>query len=94
MPGSTTARGYGHQHQQERARWTPLVQAGGVMCSRQGPKCIGQPIQPGQPFDLGHTDDRTSYTGPECLPCNRGAGGASGAAVLNARRAMTIREWE
>lgn len=90
---STTARGYGATHQAERAKWVPVVAKGGVMCARQGPKCIGRPIQPGQPWDLGHTDDRTGYTGPECVPCNRGAGGANGAAVVHQKRAMTVREW-
>lgn len=90
---STTARGYGAQHQAERKRWEPIVRAGGVMCARQGPKCIGQPLDPDQPWDLGHNDARTAWTGPECVPCNRGAGGTNGAAAANATRAMTIREW-
>lgn len=90
---STTARGYGTSHQRERKRWERRVASGDVMCARQGPKCIGKPISPGQPWDLGHNDDRTAYSGPECVPCNRGAGGANGAKVANQKRAMTIREW-
>ncbi len=91
--GTTTQRGYGTDHQAERQRWAPLVQAGTVTCARQDPGCIGQPLQPGQPWDLGHTDDRTAYTGPECVPCNRSAGGKAGAAASHAHRTMTIREW-
>jgi hypothetical protein len=90
---STSERGYGGNHQTLRAKWEPIVRAGGVMCARQGPKCIGKPLDPDQPWDLGHTDDRTAYTGPECVPCNRGAGGANGARVVNERRQMTVHEW-
>ena len=90
---STSARGYGAQHQRERRKWEPAVAKGDVMCARQGPKCIGKPIQPGQAWDLGHNDDRTQWTGPECVPCNRGAGGANGAAVANAKRQTVTREW-
>lgn len=90
---STSERGYGAAHQRERDRWAPVVAAGGAMCARQGPKCIGKPLAPDQPWDLGHNDDRTAWTGPECIPCNRGAGGANGAAVANEKRAMTIRKW-
>lgn len=85
---TTTERGYGAQHQAERERWRPVVEAGQATCAR-----CGEPIAPDQPWDLGHTDDRTGYSGPECVPCNRGAGGRNGAAVANARRAMTVRDW-
>lgn len=92
--GTTTARGYGAQHQAQRAKWVPIVKAGGVMCARQGPNCTGKPLAPDQPFDMGHDDnDRSKWTGPECIPCNRGAGGHNGALVTNAKHAMTIREW-
>ncbi|MEV1321969.1 hypothetical protein AB0J14_38475 [Micromonospora arborensis] len=78
----TTARGYGHQHQQLREQWRPKVEAGLVDCAR-----CEQPIQPSDPWDLGHNDDRTAYTGPECRTCNRAAGGRHGAAVTNGKRA-------
>lgn len=90
---STTKRGYGTAHQRERKKWEPVVAAGGVMCARQGPKCVGKPIKPGQAWDLGHSDDRSTYTGPECVPCNRGAGGANGAAVANVKRQTVARDW-
>ena len=90
---STTERGYGATHQAERKRWTPVVRAGGVMCARQGPTCTGQPIDPDQAWDLGHNDDRTAYTGPECIPCNRGAGGRNGAAASHVKRQTTVRSW-
>src|SRR5262245_41735947 len=65
---STTARGYGHAHQRMRAEYGRLVLAGRVRCAR-----CGDWIVPGQEWDLGHTDDRRGYTGPEHAVCNRGA---------------------
>lgn len=85
---STTRRGYGAAHQRERARWEPLVKAGGVNCAR-----CQKPIEPDQPFDLGHNDDRTGYNGPEHVACNRGAG-ARNATAARVQRSQTVsREW-
>lgn len=80
-PGGTTARGYGHEHQQLRERWRPKVEAGLVGC----PRCH-KPILQDQPWQLGHTDDRTGYNGPEHRYCNEAAGGRNGAAVTNGQR--------
>lgn len=68
MPGSTTARGYGAKHQAERKRLAPIVARGQTPCA----KC-GDLIVPPEPWDLGHTDDRTGWTGPEHQDCNRRA---------------------
>lgn len=90
----TTARGYGARHQNERARWRPIVDAGFADCAR-----CGERLEPGRPWDLGHNDDRTGWTGPEHVACNRKAGGRNGAMVTNARRGgknagkQTSREW-
>lgn len=66
---STTARGYGWTHQQERAKAAPVVAAGRAVCWR-----CRRPIAPGAPWDLGHHDlDRTRYMGPEHAACNRSA---------------------
>jgi hypothetical protein len=89
--GSTTTRGYGTGHQRERARWKPKVDAGLVDCFR-----CHQPIEPGRAWDLGHNDERTGWTGPEHLVCNRRSGGRNGALVTNAARGQTVhssREW-
>lgn len=70
MAGKTTLGGWGWQHQRKRAWWAPRVAAGGVDCAR-----CGEPIIPGEPWDLGHADhDRNQYNGPEHRGCNRSAG--------------------
>jgi hypothetical protein len=64
---STTRRGYGWAHQRRRAAFARLVAAGLAICWR-----CGQPIEPGEPWDLGHDDiDRRRYRGPEHRRCNR-----------------------
>lgn len=68
--GTPAQRGYGTDHAQERARWEPEVRAGRVRCA----KCR-RLLRPTEPWDLGHTTDRTGWTGPECITCNRGEGG-------------------
>lgn len=69
---TTTERGYGHAHQQERKAWAKELKKVGVLpCAR-----CGQPIYDGDEWDLGHTDDRSAYTGPEhSRACNRADGG-------------------
>jgi hypothetical protein len=63
---STTARGYGHAHQQRRRQLEPLVAAGLARCAR-----CNQPIGPGEPWDFDHPDDRHGYIGPSHRRCNR-----------------------
>jgi hypothetical protein len=68
---STTARGYGWQHQKLRQAIAPLVNAGRAKCAR----CLC-PIAAGESWDLGHDDhDRSRYTGPEHRACNRATAG-------------------
>jgi hypothetical protein len=47
----TTARSYGHAHQQRRKVLEPAVAAGSVLC---GP--CGMLIVPGEAWDLDHRD--------------------------------------
>ena len=68
--GNRHQRGYDSRHDRERARWTPIVATGRIICWR-----CGHLIPPGAPWDLGHDDnDRTRYRGPEHQTCNRSAG--------------------
>jgi hypothetical protein len=85
--GSTARRGYGTAHQRERKRWEPKVDAGLVNCAR-----CGEPLEPGRSWDLGHNDDRRTYSGPEHSTCNQSAGGANGARVANALRSRAVRQ--
>ena len=68
--GTTTERGYGHTHQVERARWAAILTQHSIPCAR-----CGNPIERNAPFDLGHTDDRKGWHGPEHPACNRADGG-------------------
>ena len=81
--GTSTQRGYDAKHRALRAKYQASMDAGDYyLCAR----CY-EPIQLGEPWDLGHDDDdRTKHTGPEhAYRCNRAAGGRQGAAVRGAR---------
>lgn len=82
------SRGYGAAHKAERRRWKPIVDAGRAVCVR-----CSQPIAAGSPWDLGHSDDRASWTGPEHASCNRAAGGRNGRQVMLERTQMVRRGW-
>jgi hypothetical protein len=63
---SATERGYGVAHQKARSAWKVRVEAGVVDC------CLcGYWIEPGTPWDLDHTPDRTGYRGAAHSSCNR-----------------------
>lgn len=70
--GTRQQRGYDRAHERERERWRPVVELGQVDC--HAPTCVmpTRRIHIGQPWDLGHTDDRSTWRGPEHVPCNRG----------------------
>lgn len=75
---STTERGYGADHQRERERWAPVVEAGEASCVAI--VCLEQSrwLDPTQPWDLGHNAARTGWTGPEHIRCNRSEGATRG----------------
>ncbi|TBL44256.1 hypothetical protein EYA84_02100 [Verrucosispora sp. SN26_14.1] len=70
--GTRQQRGYGPEHEAERRRWQPDVEAGRVDCHATTCVMPSRRIQPGQDWDLDHTDDRRGYRGPSHAPCNRG----------------------
>lgn len=91
-PGSTTARGYGYEHQKARRAHLAALrerEAAGVetLCARG----CGQPVRTGQHLDLDHTDDRSGYRGLAHRSCNRGAGAIKGSANRRLTRAFTGR---
>lgn len=65
--GSSTARGYNAAHRHLRRAWEARLATGEThICA----KC-GQPVTDADQWDLGHTDNRQSWTGPEHRHCNR-----------------------
>lgn len=89
--GTTNQRGYNYKHQKLRKQVAPLVAAGKAECWR-----CKQPIHPGQPWDLGHSDtDRTRYMGPEHRgkECPAGGNRATAGRRNPASTADTSRPW-
>lgn len=75
--GTSAQRGYGTEHQGERATWAPAVAAGLVIC-RRAPfgLCVADAptIQPGEEWHLGHPDAACpAPKAPEHMVCNVGA---------------------
>ena len=85
---STTARGYGAEHQRLRAQYEPTVKAGHAACAR-----CGEPIGPDALWELDHSDDRDAYIGPSHRACNRRDGQAKATAARMAKAATTVRDW-
>jgi len=57
---------YGPEHRALKAAWQKRIDAGETIhCSRG----CGRRLT-GKAWDLGHLT-RTTYRGPECIPCNR-----------------------
>jgi hypothetical protein len=63
--GTAEQRGYGADHQGERARLDPIVQAGEAFCCR----CGGR-IAPGSEWHLDHKPNRQGWLGPAHAVCN------------------------
>lgn len=69
--GSKADRGYGPEHQHIRdALLDRQAKGETLMCAR-----CGKPITWDEPWHLGHTEDRTTWTGPEHALCNLSAAG-------------------
>ncbi len=77
------ARGHGAAHKALRERVRVLIDSGSVvLCARCRRRTLA-----GEPWDLDHGPDRSSYLGPSHRRCNRLAGARKGAAVTHARHA-------
>jgi hypothetical protein len=78
--GSTYAKGYGKDHEAQRRAWAPKVARGGVQC--HAIKCLmpARTIGPRDEWHMGHTPDRSRWTGPEHPKCNTSEGGKRGRA--------------
>lgn len=88
---STTARGYGTEHQALRARWASEVAAGRAYCAEVVCIMSDRWIPPGSAWDLAHGATRQTYRGPAHMRCNRSEGGKRGARKVNARTARSRR---
>ena len=87
--GSTEQRGYGTAHRAERKRRLAMFRPGDP-CARCGLPMYG----PAERIDLGHTADRTAYTGLEHRSCNRGEGARRGNRMRGAvRQWQAARQW-
>lgn len=72
--GTRQQRGYDAGHDRLRAEYELRLSLDAVLhCTR-----CGAEIRDGDAWDLGH-DDARRHRGPECVRCNRGAGGRRGA---------------
>lgn len=68
--GTATQRGYGTAHINARKALIPQVATGTTKCAR-----CNELIQPGDAWQLDHSDDRASYIGPSHKRCNLSAAG-------------------
>jgi hypothetical protein len=82
--GTRQQRGYNAEHDRLRAQWKPKVEAGQVDCHARVCLMPIRRILIGARWDMGHTDDRTTWTGPEHRRCNRAAGGKAAHATPHA----------
>lgn len=102
---SPDKRGYGKEHRRLRAKWAAQVDRGEVRCGRCGkwiPPAGEGPcpaVHDGETcgkdhgsWDLGHADgDKSRYTGPEHVCCNRRT--AAHKASRRAAGRRTSRSW-
>ena len=93
--GSTTARGYGREHQAERERRLAAYKQGDP-CAHCGAPITWWPVSVARRYlDLPHTADRSGYLpGLAHRYCNRRDGQRVTTAILNARRGKVTRPWQ
>jgi hypothetical protein len=92
--GSTTQRGYGHVHRQERERRLAAYKPGDP-CAHCGRPITWWPLKVARDFiDLPHNADRSGYLpGLAHRYCNRRDGQRITTAILHAKRGTTTRAW-
>ena len=83
---SSSARGYGVEHQRLRAELLP--HAYGTTCH-----LCGHVMQYGQALDLDHTPDRTAYRGMVHASCNRRDGARRGNRMRKRKLSAPSRDW-
>ncbi len=80
----------GNTSRRERARWAPIVNAGGAVCCRCGRLIVPNPQLRGDGWQPDHWPIPRELGGTETLPahsrCNESAGGKRGAQLTNAKR--------
>lgn len=76
--GTRQERGYDARHDRLRAQWQGRIDRGEHVVCATCPTVIT-----GRDWQLGHTEDRTGYLGPQCVPCNTRDGGTRGAIEAN-----------
>jgi hypothetical protein len=97
-PASASERGYGPSHKRQRALLKPLVDSGRAMCAEVICLERSRRIEPGTPWDLAHTEDRSGWRGPAHRGCNANEasrrGGATAGAQAKRRAALKRRPAE
>lgn len=76
---------YDAKHRQLRGYWKSRIAAGHLVCCSR----CGEPISTSQPFDLGHTRDRSQHSGPEharSADCSEGGNRATSTHMARDRK--------
>jgi hypothetical protein len=85
-------RGYNRAHELERERLRPSVEAGEAHCAQPVCHHDDRAIHPGEPWALGHNDDRTTWIGPVHADCNAADGARKARRIINNRRPHRTQE--
>jgi hypothetical protein len=91
--GTTKQRGYSGPHQRLKKQWQPIVQAGQAWC--HAIICLKPTrwIPPGTRWHLGHTTDRSAWTGPEHEQCGIADANRRRSQRNRSQRLITSRPW-
>ena len=85
--GSRQDRGYGRAHELQRKAWVHKVNRGEAQCHAVDCLEPTRAIAPRSEWHMGHTPDRSKWTGPEHPRCNVTEGAIRG----NAMRSGSLR---